>query len=192
MSILHSFLSFLRQSMKSHPIELLLILIFGFSLIGIPTEKLFYTSNDYNIGGIFLFFPLFFSLTYLLRPTRFYWFSLLYIVITLGLITFFWGFHLESYLTSPAYWGVLFIHLILLLIKDFRFNNRQMIYSILMTSAHLAISFALAGIIIFMIQILLYSISYLLLSPETSIYYIEEPIHAAIFLIFTSLFFIFF
>ncbi len=192
MSILHSFLSFLRQSMKSHPIELLLILIFGFSLIGIPTEKLFYTSNDYNIGGIFLFFPLFFSLTYLLRPTRFYWFSLLYIVITLGLMTFFWGFHLETYLASPAYWGVLFIHLILLLIKDFRFNNRQMIYSILMTSAHLAISFALASIITFMIQILLSSISYLLLSPETSIYYIEEPIHAAIFLIFTSLFFIFF
>ncbi len=190
MSILHSFLSFLRQSMKSHPIELLLILVFGASLIGIPDEDLFYTDN--HIGGIFLFFPLFFSLTYLLRPTRFYWFSLLYIVITLGLMTFFWGFHLETYLASPAYWGVLFIHLILLLIKDFRFNNRQMIYSILMTSAHLAISFALAGIIIFMIQILLSSISYLLLSPETSIYYIEEPIHAAIFLIFTSLFFIFF
>lgn len=184
MSVFHRFVGFLRHAFQKHPIELLLTLGFAgatFSLSGQEVEKL---------GGYFLLFPCYFSLSYLLRHSRFYAFSLLYIAGGFALVSYV-GSQIEHYLLSNAYWGAILIHLIWLLCKDFRLNNRQMIYSIVYTAGHLAISALLAGIVIFLVDMILVSVEFLFNLPLLSSARINT-FNLGLFLLCCPLFFLFF
>lgn len=182
MLILQSFMAFLHQSTRKHPIELLLSLGFSIAALWIPRE------GQSHLGAYFTFFPFYFTAAYLSRSSPFYWFSLLYILAGFVLV-FLVGQDSDFYFFHEMYWGAIFIHLILLLVKDFRFNNKQMIYSVVSTATHLGVSIVLAGVAIIMVVLLKTSIAFLFdYSFDKGMF----QLGLAIFLLGTPLFFLFF